>query len=311
VCVGGFLGAKRYKAVHGKMDDIFDLILVILPAGIVGARLYHVLFTTPEIYFGSFGNFWSIFYIWEGGLGIFGGIAFGFITAYIFCRAKRINFALLLDSLAPGILAAQGIGRLGNWFNQELFGMPTDLPWGLEISPQIISVTLCPGNIPCSQGTLFHPTFLYEMLYNLIGAFALIYINNRFTLKLGQTFALYVAVYSFGRFWIEQLRIDFAHTYFGLRVHAIIALLVLIMAILSFFYIKHFQKVDLFHIQYSDYKVASKHSISAKGKSSETEESLEIIVDGTNPSSDADNDDTGIIIRDFHTSSVLIILKQM
>jgi prolipoprotein diacylglyceryl transferase len=296
VIVGGYLGATRYKAMHGKSDDILDLVLIVLPAGIIGARLYHVLFTTPEIYFGSTGNFWSIFYIWEGGLGIFGGITLGFIAAFIFCRAKNINFALLLDSLAPGILVAQGIGRLGNWFNQELFGMPTDLPWGLEISPRIVSMTLCPGDVPCLQGTLFHPTFLYELIYNLLGAVALIYINNRFTLKLGQTFALYVAIYSFGRFWIEQLRIDFAHTYFGLRVHAIIALLAFLVALLSFVYIKYFQTVDRFHISLSDYRKSLKHAVSIGSRVNEVVNAPEVMVDGTNPSSDADNDDTGIIL---------------
>jgi prolipoprotein diacylglyceryl transferase len=152
-------------------------------------------------YLGAHGNAWEILYVWRGGLGVWGSVAFGAVGLMIGARRKGIRLWPVLDACAPGVLVAQAIGRWGNWFNQELFGRPTDLPWGLEIDV----LHRPPGY---ETDTLFHPTFLYECVWNLLAFALLIWLDRRFRFGHGRMVALYVMVYTLGRGWIEMLRID-------------------------------------------------------------------------------------------------------
>ena len=195
-----WIGEKRYTARGGRSGLIGDVAIWAIPFGIVGARLYHVV-TDPELYFGSGRNAVEALYIWEGGLGIWGAISGGALGAWIACRRYDVTFSGVLDALAPGLLVAQAVGRLGNYANQELFGKPTDLPWALEIDP----ARRPPGY---EQFATFHPTFLYEMIWNLAAAALIVAIDRRAKLTAGRAFALYVMLYTAGRTWIEMLRID-------------------------------------------------------------------------------------------------------
>jgi prolipoprotein diacylglyceryl transferase len=195
-----WIGEKRFVARGGRSGLIGDVTIWAVPFGIVGARIYHVV-TDPELYFGEGRDAIDALYIWEGGLGIWGAISGGALGAWIACRRNDVSFASVADALAPGLLVAQAVGRLGNYFNQELFGKPTDRPWGLEID----AVHRPPGY---EQFATFHPTFLYELLWNLAAAALLIAIDRRVKLTGGRAFALYVMLYTAGRGWIETLRID-------------------------------------------------------------------------------------------------------
>jgi prolipoprotein diacylglyceryl transferase len=195
-----WIGEKRWVARGGKGGEIQDLAVWAVPFGLIGGRLYHVA-TDHARYFGAEGDPWQILYVWRGGLGVWGSIAFGAVGVIIGARLKGIRIWPLLDTLAPGVLVAQAIGRWGNWFNQELFGKPTDLPWALEIDP----AHRPPGY---EDQATFHPTFLYECLWDL-GAFGvLIALDRRFRIGHGRMVALYVMAYTLGRGWIEMLRID-------------------------------------------------------------------------------------------------------
>ena len=195
-----WIGERRFVARGGRSGLIGDVAIWAIPFGIVGARIYHVV-TDPELYFGEGRDAIDALYIWEGGLGIWGAISGGALGAWIACRRHDVSFASVADALAPGLLVAQAVGRLGNYFNQELFGKPTERPWGLEID----AVHRPPGY---EQFATFHPTFLYEMLWNLAAAALLIAIDRRVKLTGGRAFALYVMLYTAGRGWIEMLRID-------------------------------------------------------------------------------------------------------
>jgi prolipoprotein diacylglyceryl transferase len=196
-----WIGEKRFVARGGKQGFIGDVASWALPFGIVGARLYHVM-TDPELYFGPGRDPVGALRIWEGGLGIWGAIAGGALGAWIACRRADESFADVLGAVAPGLLVAQAVGRLGNYFNQELFGRPTTLPWGLEIDP-----VHRPAGY--EQYATFHPTFLYELIWNLAAAAVLVWVlERRFRLSGGQTFAAYAMLYTAGRLWIELLRID-------------------------------------------------------------------------------------------------------
>ena len=195
-----WIGEKRFTARGGRAGLISDVAIWALPAGIIGARIYHVV-TDPELYFGAGRDPVEALYIWEGGLGIWGAIAGGAVGAWIACRRYDVPFSSVADALAPGLLVAQAVGRLGNYFNQELFGKPTDLPWALEIDPVHRPVGY-------EQFATFHPTFLYELLWNLAAAALLVLIDRRVKLTAGRAFALYVMLYTAGRVWIEMLRID-------------------------------------------------------------------------------------------------------
>lgn len=200
------LGSRRWQARGGTSESFETILLWAIPIGIVGARIYHVL-THLGDYFGpgATGNWWAI---WEGGIAIYGAIGFGALAAWIVSRQRRVAFAALADSLAPGIAIGQAIGRWGNWFNQELFGLPTTLPWGLEIDPAHRPPEF-------AQDATFHPTFLYESVWNLGVAGVLLWADRRFTLGRGKVFALYLALYGFGRFFTEGIRTDPSDTMFG------------------------------------------------------------------------------------------------
>ena len=222
-----WIGRKRYANLGGNPDDVSEVAIWAVPFGIIGGRIYHVI-TSPPQYFGANGNPIDALRIWEGGLGIWGAISLGAIGAYLYFRTHKtsLNFRQLLDSLAPGVIVAQAIGRIGNYFNQEVFGKPTDLPWGLEIDP---------ANRPngFESYSTFHPTFLYELLWCLVVAALLIKLPGvlkQITSKQGDVFALYIFGYTAGRVWIENLRIDEANLILGLRLNIWVSLVVLITA---------------------------------------------------------------------------------
>ncbi len=202
IIVAIYIGEKRWIARGGSSGDVQDLAVWAIPFGLVGARLYHVA-TDAGLYFGEGKSPVEALYIWQGGLGIWGAVALGAVGIYIGARRKGIRLLPMLDALAPGVIVAQAIGRWGNWFNQELYGKPTDLPWGLEIDPQNY-----PGGLEFAAGTTFHPTYLYEFLWNLAVFGLLIWADRRFKLGFGRVMALYVMGYTLGRGWIEDLRID-------------------------------------------------------------------------------------------------------
>ncbi|WEV53738.1 prolipoprotein diacylglyceryl transferase [Bifidobacterium sp. ESL0798] len=228
---------KRWKKLGGNFDQILDIALCAVPAGIIGARLYHVV-TTPERFFGPSGDPMEILRIWNGGLGIWGGVLFGALAAWAWCRHKHYPMALLGDAVAPGLLVAQAVGRLGNWFNQELYGAPTTLPWGLKLNMTgaIGHTEQCYDGQTCPTGTLFQPTFLYEMIWNLIGAALIVWIGRKAVnkLKAGSLFTVYVMWYTAGRTWIEALRIDFAHEILGVRVNVWVSMVVFVLGVVAF-----------------------------------------------------------------------------
>ena len=210
------LGERRWVARGGTRGVVTDVATVAVPFGIVGARVYHVL-TSPAAYLE---DPIRALYVWQGGLGIPGGIAGGFLAAYVLCRRRGVSRTAFADAVAPGVVLAQAIGRLGNWFNQELFGRPTTLPWGLRIDPD---------NADAVAGAVaYHPTFLYELLWNLGVAALLVWADRRWRLGGGRVFALYVAAYATGRIWIEALRIDDASTLLGLRLNVVVMVVLLL-----------------------------------------------------------------------------------
>jgi prolipoprotein diacylglyceryl transferase len=217
------IATRRWQARGGTADSMELMVVVGVPFGIVGARLYHVI-TDYQLYFGPGRQPLNALKIWEGGLGVWGAIAFGILGGYLVARRRRIAFPAVLDAIAPAILVAQAIGRLGNWFNQELFGRPTTLPWGLEIA-----APYRPAGY--AQFATFHPTFLYEMLWNLAAAVLLVWLDRRFRLGHGKVFALYVMLYCAGRFWIEALRIDTVNEIGGFRLNNYTALIGFIVAL--------------------------------------------------------------------------------
>jgi prolipoprotein diacylglyceryl transferase len=221
---------KRWVARGGAPGDVLDIAVWAVPFGIIGGRLYHVI-SSPRPYFGEGGDPLRAFAIWEGGLGIWGAIALGGVGAWIACRRRGIPLPAFADALAPGLLVAQAIGRLGNWFNNELYGRATDLPWALRIYEWDggRAVLDAAGN-PVVLGT-FHPTFLYELLWNLAAAAFVIWADKRFVLGHGRAFALYVASYCLGRLWIELLRTDPAETFFGVRLNVFTSIVVGLLAV--------------------------------------------------------------------------------
>ncbi len=216
---------RRWVARGGDGDDLFDIGFVAIVCGIVGARLYHVV-SSPDAYFGPGGNPVAALYIWNGGLGIWGAVAGGALGAYVMARRKRVSFPVLADTIAPTLMVAQAIGRLGNWFNQELYGGPTDLPWGLSITC-VTNGDLIGG---CTPGT-YHPTFLYEALWNLAGCAVLLLIERRARLGGGRVFWSYVAIYTAGRLWIELMRTDAAEIVLGMRVNVWVSIMILLLAL--------------------------------------------------------------------------------
>lgn len=215
--------AKRYAKRGGDPELMYDVALWAIPLGIIGARLYHVV-TTPRGYFGAGGDPWAVLRIWEGGLAIWGGVAFGALGAFIAVRRAGQRLGPIADSLAPALLMAQGIGRWGNYFNQELFGSPTTLPWGLEIDERHLPAGYAPG-------TLFHPTFLYESIWNFTMAALIAWADRRFRFRSGQVFGLYLIAYPVGRIWMETMRLDEARSFLGIRLNAWTSIAMILLAL--------------------------------------------------------------------------------
>lgn len=230
ILVAVWWGDRRWRARGGQPGDVLDIALWAVPFGLIGGRIYHVA-TDWYRYFGDNGRGLSgAIAIWDGGLGIWGAVFFGALGAWIGCRVKGIKLPPFGDALAPAILLAQAIGRLGNYFNQELYGGPTTLPWGLELYVRRdgaqTGISLTDGTSTGVLHSVVHPTFLYEMLWSLLGVLILVIVDRRFRIGHGRLFALYVAIYCVGRFGIELLRTDAATEILGLRINLFTAAIV-------------------------------------------------------------------------------------
>ncbi|GAA5130627.1 prolipoprotein diacylglyceryl transferase [Alloalcanivorax gelatiniphagus] len=223
-----WIGERRWVARGGASGEVSDLAIWAVPFGLVGGRLYHVI-TDWELYFGEGKNPVTALYVWRGGLGIWGAIALGAVGAWLYTRSRGIKLLPMLDALAPGVLVAQAVGRWGNWFNQELYGRPTDQPWGLEID-----VAHRPSQY--LDVATFHPAFLYECLWNLAAFALLVWLDRRFRLGHGRVVALYVVLYTAGRGWIENLRIDDVQMddVLGLRLNVWTSIVLFVLAALYF-----------------------------------------------------------------------------
>ena len=261
IIVATLWGNRRFIARGGRPGRIIDLAVWMVPFGLIGGRLYHVI-TDPELYFEPGRNPWDAFAIWNGGLGIWGAIALGGLGAWLGCRHYKIPLGPVADALAPAIVLAQAIGRLGNYFNQELFGSPTTAPWGLEVylrtpggvagtfadcvaagaSPEF-PTTYIKASPEVLCGT-FHPTFLYELLWDVGVAILVVWADRRFRLGHGRAFALYVAAYTAGRAWIEMLRTDHANHILGLRVNVFVAVAVFLAAVVYLVLTRHLGRED-------------------------------------------------------------------
>jgi prolipoprotein diacylglyceryl transferase len=226
IFVAIWLGNKRWIAKGGKPGQVSDVAIFAVPFGIIGGRIYHVA-TDWEKYFGSGQNWIDALKIWNGGLGIWGAILFGGVGAWIGCKYYKIYLPPFADAIAPGIIFAQAIGRLGNYFNQELFGKPTDLAWGLEIAEKFRPQGF-------ESFATFHPTFLYEIIWNVLIGFGLIYLDRKYKIGHGRLFALYVSLYSLGRLFIENLRIDEARLILGFRFNGFTRLVVIVGGLIYF-----------------------------------------------------------------------------
>jgi len=229
ILIGIFLAtavtSRRLTKRGGEPGVVLDIILWAVPLGIVGARIFHVL-THPNDYFYDGANLWDVFAVWKGGIAIFGALLGGAVGAYIGTRRAGIRFWSFADALAPGMLLAQAMGRLGNWFNHELFGLPTTLPWGLEIET---SNAAYPVGLPV--GTLFHPTFLYEIVWNLIGVAVILILERKFRLRWGAAFGVYLIWYGVGRSVFESIRVDPSEIFFGLRTNVWAALFAIVIGL--------------------------------------------------------------------------------
>ena len=217
ICVAVWILTTRWKRYGGTFDQILDTTLVTVPCNLV-----------------------NILKVWEGGMAIFGGISVGTLVAFLWCRHKHYPFAIFADAIAPALPVAQAIGRLGNWFNQELYGWPTTLPWGLKLNDAdaIGKSEICYSGAECPdyKTTLFHPTFLYEMIWNLIGAAIIIYLGHKLAdrLRAGQQFAMYLMWYGLGRTWIENVRINYSTVILGLRTNVWTAIIVFVIGCILF-----------------------------------------------------------------------------
>lgn len=237
IVVASLVTEHRLRRRGVAPGAVLDIVVWAVPTGIIGARIYHVI-TSPEKYFGAGGEPLKAFAIWEGGLGIWGAVAGGALGAWIAARQFGIPFAVVADALAPGLPLAQAVGRLGNWFNNELYGGRTTLPWGLEVhemDPHNPGQAQrdAEGNPELLSG-LYHPTFAYEALWNVGVALLVLVVERRFKLGRGRAFALYVMGYTAGRFWIEMMRDDPATEFFGVRLNVFTAGLVFVGALIYF-----------------------------------------------------------------------------
>jgi prolipoprotein diacylglyceryl transferase len=225
---------------------VLDIAVFAVPAGIIGARIYHLI-TSPDAYFGARGEPIKALEIWNGGLGIWGAVAGGALGAWYGCRRLGLPLSFFADALAPGMAVAQAIGRWGNWFNNELHGGHTDLPWGLKVYDYDLSAghaKLDANGHPIlkvmEDGTVgpFHPTFLYESVWDLGVALLVWLVDRKWKLGKGRAFALYVMAYTVGRFWVEGLRNDDAHVILGMRVNSWVSILVFLGALIYFVLVK-------------------------------------------------------------------------
>ncbi len=236
IIVAIWLGERRWESRGGKPGAVLDVAMFAVPFGLVGGRLYHVC-TDWYRYFDPGKDPWDALKVWDGGLGIWGAVLLGGVGAWIGCRVYRIPLPAFGDAIAPGILLAQAIGRLGNYFNQELYGHDTTKPWGLEIFLRFDHN----GQLDMMNGVstgvvqrIVQPTFLYELVWNLIGVAVLLWLDRRYRIGHGRLFALYVAVYTFGRFWVELLRDDDATHIFGIRINSFTSTIVFVCAVVYF-----------------------------------------------------------------------------
>jgi len=221
-----YLTGRRWTAMGGDWDLVTRVAVWGVGFGVVGARLYHDITSWSEV---PSPKWQGIFEVWKGGLGVWGGILLGTIVGAAVVRRSGANVAKFMDAAAPGLLLAQGIGRIGNWWNQELYGKPTKLPWALKID-----VSHLPTDPKYAGYTTFHPTFLYELIWDVVGVIVLIYVARRFRIRPPGLFALYVAWYCFGRFFEELLRIDPAHHIAGLRLNAWVSVILFVLAVVYF-----------------------------------------------------------------------------
>lgn len=236
IVVAIWWGERRWRERGGAPGTILDVAMFAVPFGLIGGRLYHVA-TDWQKYFGADGHPLDIIKIYQGGLGIWGAVFLGGVGAWIGCRVYKIPLPALGDALAPPILLAQAIGRLGNYFNQELYGRETDLPWGLEIYRRFDEngkLDMLNGSSTGVVEKVVHPTFLYEMLWNLLIVVLLVQIDRRYRIGHGRLFALYVAGYCFGRFFVELMRDDEATKLLGIRINSFTSAVVFLAAIAYF-----------------------------------------------------------------------------
>ncbi|QQU25246.1 prolipoprotein diacylglyceryl transferase [Corynebacterium ulcerans] len=232
-----WIGSKRYVKRGGNPDVVIDAAIVAMISGVIGGRLYHVI-TDHQKYFCDDCNPVDAFKITNGGLGIWGAVFLGTVCVYFYLKAKHVPFAPFADAMAPGIVLAQGIGRLGNWFNQELYGAETSVPWALEIYYRVDAEGKFAPLTGHSTGEIIatvHPTFLYELIWNVSVFLFLLWADKKFTLSHGRVFALYVAGYTLGRFFIETMRVDEATHLFGLRINVIVSAVVFIASVVVFY----------------------------------------------------------------------------
>ncbi len=227
IVIATIMTSRRLTKRGAEPGIVLDIVLWTVPLGIIGARAYHVL-THPNDYFAG-QEWWRVFAIWEGGNAIYGSLIGGAIGVWIGCRMTGIRFWSFADALAPGLLVAQATGRLGNWFNHELFGMPTDLPWGLEIESTNAAF---PQGL--AEGTLFHPTFLYEIVWNLAGAALIILLERRINLRWGKALAVYLIWYGAGRAFFEAIRVDPSEMFLGIRVNVWASYAAIVLGIVLF-----------------------------------------------------------------------------
>jgi prolipoprotein diacylglyceryl transferase len=228
IIVAVILTSRRLTKRGAEPGIVLDIALWCVPLGIIGARIYHVL-THYNDYFGPGKDPLTAFYIWEGGIAIFGSLIGGAVGVFIACRISGIRFWSFADALAPGLLIAQALGRFGNYFNHELYGQPTNLPWGLVIEK---SNPAFPIGLPA--GTLFHPTFLYEIIWNVLGVIVILLLERQYHFRWGKTIALYFMWYGLGRVWFESIRIDPSVVFLGLRTNVWGAIGAILLGIILF-----------------------------------------------------------------------------
>ncbi|MGN5990470.1 prolipoprotein diacylglyceryl transferase [Corynebacterium striatum] len=237
ILVAMWMTHRRYVARGGNPDVVWDAAIVIIPAGIIGGRLYHVI-TDHEKYFCADCNPVDALKVTNGGLGIWGAVALGVFAIWVMFKVKKVPMAPFADAVAPGLILAQAIGRLGNWFNQELYGRPTDVPWALDIFYRVNEAgeyAPVSGHSTGEVMTSVHPTFLYELVWSVLVCLFLLWAQKAWKLGHGRLFALYVAGYTLGRFFVENMRADEATLVFGLRINVIVSVVLFVVALIVFF----------------------------------------------------------------------------